>query len=122
MTTKIFTSGVAVFIVLAVLFLYGYQQNFFQTLIWWDILMHFLGGIWAGYIGAWFISFLGYPVRMSHFVAGAILLGLAVEVVEYFFVIGRNPFMSYELDTSKDIFVDVIGGVAAGLSLTANRS
>jgi hypothetical protein len=122
MTLRIFYAGVVAFFILAALFIYGYTQSFFITLIWWDVLMHFLGGVWAGFIGAWFVSFFGYRVKVVHFVVGSIVLGAAVEVLEYFVVVGRNPFMSYEFDTTKDMIVDAIGGLVAGYLLKGRTS
>ncbi len=44
----------------------------------------------------------------------ALVVGVAWEIFEYIFDIGGSNFMSYQLDTVKDLFDDMIGGAIAG--------
>jgi hypothetical protein len=122
MALKIFFYGVGVFLVLAPSFLYAAAHGYFQTYWWLDIVMHTLGGMWAGYIGAWFAVMMKEKPRLRYFVLGALVLGACVEVLEYFTDFGRNPFMSYPVDTTKDMVVDILGGLFAGYLFRRNNS
>ena len=114
MTTWKLSCAIAIVgVALGLAFQYGYQHYYFVRLWWWDIPMHLGGGALAGLIGAWCAAILRIPVKTIHFVTGGLILGLGVEVVEYVTGFGRSPFMSYELDTMKDILNDVIGAVVA---------
>ena|ERR1041385_5486769 len=122
MARKIFFSGVAVCFFLAALFFYGLTRNYFQVLWWWDILMHILGGMWAGYIGAWFAVVSGRRAHVAYFIAGALILGGAVELVEFFSGFGRSPFLPYPIDTAKDLIDDAIGGAIAWYLIQRERA
>lgn len=122
MATKIFFSGVAVFLVLAPLFYFGIIADLFIKIWWWDILMHGLGGMWAGYIGVWFAIEAGQKPKPLFFLAGAIILGGFVEIAEYYTDFGRSPFFSYPVDTGKDMIIDAIGGLIAAAVSIRKRS
>ncbi len=108
--SKIFWSGVAVFILtagfLAADILYGFGLKW-----WWvDYIEHLMGGILAGLIGMWWACALIKRATLVHAIMGAVILGIAVELVEYVFGWGISVYMSQTLDTTKDIFVDAAGG------------
>jgi hypothetical protein len=92
-------------------------------MLWWfDILMHFLGGLWVGISAYFFIYKRGFPG--SHYLqsvnkiivvlAVTLIVGLIWEVFEYAngltFVLGDE---SYYLDTCYDIIMDLLGGMTA---------
>ncbi|KKW25050.1 MAG: hypothetical protein UY67_C0001G0052 [Candidatus Kaiserbacteria bacterium GW2011_GWA2_52_12] len=107
--------------VLAALTWVALAQDLFFRLWWFDIPMHLLGGVWAGYAVIWVLQRKGWGVSLVHAVVGAFAIGVAWELFEYFWDMPRSPFMSYPLDTAKDLLMDILGGVVAYLS-TRRRS
>jgi hypothetical protein len=81
-------------------------------MLWWfDILMHFLGGLWVGISAYFFIYKRGFPG--SHYLQSVnkIIVVLAVTlIVGLTFVLGDE---SYYLDTCYDIIMDLLGGMTA---------
>lgn len=105
----------SVLALIAVLFHYfGLHLGFFFTVWWWDILVHFLGGLWVALAGVWLLRLLGLraPLLLQCLLL-SFCVGVAWEVFE--FVIGSygSPFMSPALDTAKDLINDTLGGVLA---------
>jgi hypothetical protein len=110
---KIFWTGVLVFIITA-LFLYSDIWFGLGLRSWWtDIVEHCLGGILAGLIGMWWALVVTKRSKLVHALLGALILGIAVELVEYSFDWGISIYMSRSLDTAKDIVIDLIGGSVA---------
>lgn len=84
--------------------------------LWWlDIPMHVLGGVWAGLCGAWLVARRGHSFSIIGCVAFALAVGVAWEIFEYSVGLTDSPFMSYQLDTAKDILMDCVGGFLAAL-------
>ncbi|MDB5237755.1 MAG: hypothetical protein JWM46_25 [Candidatus Kaiserbacteria bacterium] len=117
MALKIFLSGVAVFCALAIVYVYSLYAGFFFSIWWWDIPMHIGGGVLAGLIGAWFSIIFSGRVSLLSIFAGVIVLGVAVEALEYALGFTYSPFMSYPVDTAKDLVDDLVGGVIVGYLL-----
>jgi hypothetical protein len=88
---------------------------------WYDILTHFLGGLWVGMAALWFWYLSGYirDIETIDFRALpiAILAGLVIGVVwegyEYgvWMWSGSGLPINYMQDTSLDIVVDVFGAL-----------
>ena len=90
--------------------------------IWYfDMLMHFLGGLWEGLFFIWFFSIVDFPfLKLSPSVVDfkliyktvsfVLLIGILWEFFEFFTnnYIGHDPFNI--LDTISDIFFDLAGG------------
>ncbi|MDQ3076272.1 MAG: hypothetical protein M3Q34_04045 [bacterium] len=88
---------------------------YWYSSIWWfDMFMHFLGGVWVGLILLW--VFPSKSLNKNYFmkiILGILAVGLAWEVFEYIFynTIAQNPFDLK--DTISDIFFDMMGGVVS---------
>lgn len=85
---------------------------------WFDILMHFLGGVWVGLFLLWFLYYSDYVPRIllpRYTLAGALLfgflLGLLWEVFEI--VVQTKTGVHFEgnwaLDTAIDLGMDIFG-------------
>ncbi|OGD69380.1 hypothetical protein A3I18_02375 [Candidatus Campbellbacteria bacterium RIFCSPLOWO2_02_FULL_35_11] len=94
---------------------------FFYWRIWWfDILMHFLGGLWVGLSALWLYVFSDYfknPRRDAEFifvlsVSSVAVVGIGWEVFE--FLIESNYSSGYIEDTILDLIMDLIGALVAG--------
>lgn len=91
----------------------GIGKEYFLTVWWWDIILHILGGLWVGLATAWALVSLDKHVHLLLCVAAALTIGIAWEVFEYAAHMGGSIFMSYPLDTTKDILDDSLGGILA---------
>lgn len=74
---------------------------------WFDILMHFLGGL---AIGVFLIGFFVTRQR-TRLIGAFFLLMIAWELFEYVFGLPREA--NYALDTALDIVMDTLGGAVA---------
>ncbi len=114
--TKIFFSGVAVFLIIAYAFIYlDYFHGYIYSLTypWFDSMLHTLGGIYIGLVAMWFLYFFRISPRLFYVLISVLIVGLAWELMEYVLSFPRSPHMSYELDTLKDLVLDLIGGIFA---------
>lgn len=106
---------IVVFVALSLLvvFLYfflGIQRAFFWSVWWWDVLLHFLGGVWVAALFSTVVRGTKIPFSLFPCVALALLVGGAWEAMEYFGDFPPPVFMSYSLDTAKDLVLDMLGG------------
>jgi len=87
--------------------------------IWWfDMPMHFLGGLFIGLGCIWFLFHKELPLELSWKLVlkvflSVLLIGVLWELFEIVFyqIIAQSPF--HALDTIHDIFFDLAGGVFA---------
>lgn len=97
----------------------GIIGNAYNEIWWWDIMLHFLGGVWLAMSGFWFVYLSDkFNIKRSvknFFIATLVpvlVIGLGWEVFEYVngitFVL---PGERYEIDTIGDVFVDLAGGM-----------
>jgi len=117
MTRRIFWSGSALFWLLLAAYLFSLEKGYFFVYWWWDIPMHVIGGVLAGLIGAWCALALGHPHPFRAAILGALVLGIGVEIAEYAFGFTYSPWMSYSVDTAKDLVDDLIGACLIGSML-----
>ena len=96
------------------------NYDLFWRLWWYDIPMHFLGGLVLGCGFAWFFgSMQKRTVRLSDTAAilsilTAVLVGgVAWEIFEYNLDLTYNPHLNYVLDTTKDMIMDMLGASVA---------
>lgn len=93
--------------VLAVLNTWAIENHIFWVFVWFDVFMHFLGGL---ALGVFAVGLLG-TFRPYLFVAGLALVFVAWEVVEYIFGIPREA--NYIFDTALDLLMDTLGAIGA---------
>lgn len=124
-----YLSAVILSAITLVLHVYG-LHGWYVQLVWYDIMMHILGGVTiAVFAYAVLASLRGRVFVVSRggawTVVGFVLLaGLIWEGFEIYFDISGHPFGTklYYIDTVKDLFDDVFGGgiVVAIRSLMAS--
>lgn len=119
------TSGVAIFILsvaIASLNLIALKYYLYWRTWWYDIPMHFLGGLVVTMIALWFVAYevpIGVRPRVNRLVVAlvaAFVIGILWEVFEYAAGISYQE-AGYWSDTLSDIAMDVAGGLAAYLTL-----
>jgi hypothetical protein len=99
-------------------------ENFYLywTFRWFDILTHFMGGIWVGLAGLWVWYFSGYIREVRRPTGRAILVALGAGFVigilwELFelavwYLAGNGLPSNYGPDTLLDLIVDMAGALA----------
>lgn len=115
----------------AYLVIFIFLVNFIAVKLHWydyvwcfDMLMHFLGGLWVGLALVWLFSGKGLRFSlgmMLKIVLGVLIVGIGWELFELYFInyIAQNPFDA--LDAASDIFFDLLGGLCAMLYLWRNK-
>lgn len=107
------------------IFLANFLANRFHLYysIWWfDVFMHFTGGVWLGLVFVWFLNKRGQPLDLNFSLiikasAWILLVGVGWEVFEYYFInyVAQNGFDRF--DTISDLLLDLSGGLCAILYL-----
>lgn len=90
--------------------------NYYFWIIWWyDYMMHFLGGFIIGVIIIWtYYTWRDVKVSLSTVLLWVIAIGVAWEIYEY--MLGAvSVLQKYEIDTTHDLIMDLIGGSVAYL-------
>ena len=98
-------------ILVALLYVFGYQYSLLWRFWWYDILLHTLGGIGIGLFAVRLSIFFGTSRQVSYAIAGALLIGAGWEVFEYSLGLPRSVFFNYAVDTTKDMLMDVTGAL-----------
>ncbi len=75
--------------------------------VWFDVFMHFLGGLSLGVL---FVGFL-HKKCITLFVILLVVAFIGWEVFEYVFGVPREA--NYAFDTSVDLFMDTLGAVVS---------
>lgn len=97
---------------------------------WFDIMMHFLGGLSIGFLFVWVwygSDMLGrrtMPARYAAIlstIAFVLLVSVAWEIFEYVFDIANPSGGNYSVDTFEDFVADTLGGLIAGMLGTIKR-
>jgi len=124
MQSRPFPSSLLVLVVaIAVVNAFAEYYHWYWLMRWFDMPMHFAGGVWVAGVVLWWRFFSGkftsLPSAKAIFawaIGGAIGIGLVWEVYEAtvsYFTVGH---MNDILDTIGDLVLDTIGGiVAAGI-------
>ncbi len=104
------------FLILFIFVLNSLASKFYwYSSIWWfDMPMHFMGGLWVGLALIWLLSLknLSFSSTLS-VIVGVFVVGVLWEFFELYFInhIAEHPFNL--LDTISDIFFDLSGGCLA---------
>lgn len=105
---------------IAILNAYAIEFSLYWSFWWFDILMHFLGGLWVALVSLWGVGVINRRVaqaltRKQIFllsVVSAIAVGVGWELFEYL----SGMFVEQDgilLDTIIDLIMDTIGGIVA---------
>lgn len=105
-------------VTVTVLYFVGLALYLIWVLWWYDILLHFLGGVWVGLAVCTVLRFYERQPRLWHVIAGILVVGVAWELFEV--AVGAPREANYALDTSIDLVMDTLGSIV-GL-LVARRA
>lgn len=113
-----------IFIIVAIVaaFHLSVLQFYLYWRFWWfDILTHFLGGLWVGISFLWLffqserVNIIKNNKNYNLAVAflASLFVGIMWEVFEYYSGIAVSDASNYAIDTATDISFGLIGGFAA---------
>lgn len=95
----------------------GVIINLYDKISWYDTIMHFLSGVFTGYLGYYFLKDKKNKIFNILFILGFVsLIALSWEVFEYiasilFDVDPQKVKLTGINDTMKDIIVALLGGI-----------
>jgi hypothetical protein len=110
MRSKWFLAALLLCTLLAVLNEWAQSDSLYWKWIWFDIPMHFLGGLSTS---AFVIAFFGKH-RPRLFILSMICVFVGWELFEYLFKLPQPA--NYPLDTAKDLVMDTLGAILAYVS------
>lgn len=117
--SKAFKAAFVLLILVGVLNWIAIKLYLYWTVHYFDSLVHFLAGMCVGLASLWLASgkgkLSGWQI-IAAAIIGALVIGLLWEIYEL--AVGDTTVadgMRYVTDTSSDILMDVLGGLAAGL-------
>lgn len=88
--------------------------HWYSSLWWFDMPMHFLGGVWVGLLFIWYLVRRDFSIdAIGRVLLGVFIVGMAWEVLE---LVLNEQFIrdAYDLrDTISDLFFDMSGAFAA---------
>ncbi len=109
------------------------SKFYWYSLLWWfDMPMHFLGGVWLGLASVWFYFFgrkhkpmpeinVSRIVKIS--IISSFVIGLGWELYEYIVqIIVPIANIASPLDSVSDLFFDIAGGAVAAIYLLTQIS
>ena len=117
----LFKEMFGVLVLIAFLHITGMNYFWYWKFFWFDILTHFLGGLWVGLAVLWLGNYLledwklNKRQTMFFVLCAVVFIGISWEVFEYVNGITVANKKGYWSDTYLDIIMDLIGGVLAGL-------
>lgn len=118
-------SGIIIFflsILIAGLNLLALRYFLYWRVWWYDIPMHFIGGLIVASIALWFVAYevpIGIRPKVNRLLVSVLVtlvIGIVWEVFEYMVGITMGE-TGYWQDTLHDVGVDVAGGFVAYLAL-----
>jgi hypothetical protein len=110
----------ALVFVIGVLEMVALRFHLYWTTPWFDIMMHFLGGVWVAFAALWALLFVwrhaeNLPNRFSVYVVpfgATLVVGVLWEVFEYLFGIAIFGNDAYAVDTALDMGMDLFGALS----------
>ncbi|OHA18170.1 MAG: hypothetical protein A2664_01730 [Candidatus Taylorbacteria bacterium RIFCSPHIGHO2_01_FULL_46_22b] len=116
--TLVWSLSVALLVLL--LNLVGLRYELYWYLWWYDIVLHFLGGLVLGLAATWFFGTVHH--RFGHIRTGLLISlilsfvlfgGIVWEWFEYISGITLISVAWYQLDVLMDVLMDMLGGMCA---------
>jgi hypothetical protein len=119
-SATLFYGTVALIVVIAIANTIALLFGFYWHWSWFDIPMHFLGGLWIACFSTWLARFAGINWQARQWSLGVVTLGSALAIglvweafeiaIGAVYIFGPYPYLP---DTTLDLLMDVSGGVLA---------
>ncbi|HBD24610.1 MAG: hypothetical protein A2566_02715 [Candidatus Zambryskibacteria bacterium RIFOXYD1_FULL_40_13] len=127
MNARLFKNASYLFLLIAILYLFELKFYLAWSIWWYDMVLHFLSGILVGIVTTLIFHKFFYKKDdefLKIFVSAMVsivFVGIAWEIYElYFEMTSFSDGMNYYIDTSSDLFLDIVGalfGVWYGLAI-----
>lgn len=94
-------------------------SDWYETIWWYDIVMHFLGGLWVFLFALWIIR-TQYGIKLEkhcsfrNLLLFVLLVGISWEIYELIFGFDDLFREGYFLDMPLDLVMDMSGAVSGG--------
>ncbi|MEK7480328.1 MAG: hypothetical protein AAB665_03530 [Patescibacteria group bacterium] len=111
MPRKLLFFQLLILVPLAALHVAGLALYLYWYFPWFDLITHFMGGMWAGAFLLWSRAQAGYAPSLLFVVGGTLLIGVVWEIFELAAGIPRDA--KYVFDTNLDLLMDVLGSLCA---------
>jgi len=115
----LFISWTLILVTIATLHIFALKFSLYWVFWWFDIPVHFLGGVFVALFALWFFFESGYvqlsrSIKHVALVAGGsiILVGISWEIFELF--AGVPIEENFVLDTAIDLTMDALGAIVSG--------
>ena len=116
MFNKYFLPSTSILVVIALLHYLALDRDYYWTISWYDIMMHFLGGVWTTLFVLWCLN-MDDSGRLSQFaqprfiITFVFFVGVFWELYELAFGITFISDANYAFDTTLDMVMDIAGAV-----------
>lgn len=120
---KLFIEQFILTVIISVLYYLALKFYFYWIWEWFDMFMHFLGGLWVVLFFVWLLFFSGFrkinineiKKRKFFFISifAVLITGLLWEIFEIYISFVSIEEYGYALDTILDLMMDLIGGITA---------
>ena len=112
---RYFVPSFALLICIALLHYLALDRAYYWTVSWYDIMMHFLGGLWVALFLLWVcatrkISFLPQNLTFIQIISVVLVVGIVWELYELVFKLTFTSDPEYWDDTVLDMIMDTLGG------------
>ena len=106
-------------VVIAVLEFIGLQRFWLFIFWWFDLLLHFLGGVWVSGMALWLFFLSGYVHGVARnstnillvAVISFLVIGIAWEIFEFLVGAIFAEEVEYFFDTATDMLIGLFGGL-----------
>jgi len=111
---------------IAILHILAIEFYLYWTLWWFDVLIHFLGGLWIGLSVLWFVFLSGYVTRFQLQYTNALILTLLSIIIvavgwEVFEFFVESPLEeNYMFDTITDLIMGTFGALSGYAYVVSN--
>lgn len=114
---KYFFPSIIVMLLVVAFHWLGSLQDLYSTVDWYDIPMHFFGGVWVALFALWAIgtqygTFFKKYLSVSSLLLWVLFVGVSWEVLELALKFNSIDDMGYAFDTTFDIILDMLGAAA----------
>jgi len=109
-----FQNMLVVLVIIFVLHLISLRNDYYWLIWWYDIMMHFLGGVWVVLVLIWLNQLKAAAVVLTfkRVLTTIVVVGLAWEIYELLFNQTFIDAKGYGLDTVLDLIMNTVGATA----------
>jgi hypothetical protein len=104
----------------------GTTRLYYWSIFWYDIPMHFFGGVWVALAALWvsempFAGCIKARVSRRSIVSVVIAVGVVWEIYEVAFGIMDMHMAGYAFDTVKDLIMDTLGALSVAFITQSSK-